>query len=370
MVVAKFVLLFLLAGSVAHGQEISNKDLGRKALETTLSYMKSPDSDIRGLAADILGQTGNKSAAGVLRKMLADPDKHTRINAAEALWNLGDPSGLKVVYAVISDVPAQGPVGNSPLVELKIISQNKTREHAIEALARMQDEKAGDMLFNLKNDNYGSIRDAAARELARLGYSDELTQFLNALTNEDEAVRFEGASILGKICNSDAVEPLKGLLTTEKSMRVRIAALDALKCMSGRRNALPELLKLADDANPTIKYKAVCVLSAIPDKKAFEKIKEISGSTKDISLKIAAFKGLIAGGEKPDAEVLTRAFDSNNQDVKLEALKALLTVPDADAKHYLATALEDNSVSVRLGAALQILKRFSRTKTQSGAGAR
>jgi HEAT repeat protein len=362
MIVARSLLLVLLAAGVARGQEISNKDLGRKALETTLSYIKSQDPDVRSMAADILGATGNKAAAGVLKKMLADTDKNTRINAAEALWNLGDPSGLKVVYSVIGDVPAQGPVGNSPLVELKIISQNKIREHAIEALARMKGEKAADMLFNLKNDNYGSIRDVAARELARLGYSDELAQFLDALASEDEAMRFEGANILGKICNSDAVEPLKGLLAAEQSMRVRIAALDAIKCMSDKKRALPELLKLADDGNPTLKFKAVSALSSIPDAKAFAKIKEISGATNDISLKIAAFRGLIAGGEKPAVEVLTRAFDSNSQDVKIEALNALQTVPDSDAKPYLLTALNDNSVNVRLGAALQVLKRFTKKK--------
>ncbi|OGS06331.1 MAG: hypothetical protein A2270_07860 [Elusimicrobia bacterium RIFOXYA12_FULL_51_18] len=362
MIVAKSMLLILLVAGFACGQEIPNKDLGRKALETALSYIKSPDADIRGMAADILGQTGNRSAAGVLKKMLADTDKHTRISAAEALWRLDDPSGLKVVYSIIGDVPAQGAAGNSPLVELKIISQNKIREHAIEALARIKEEKAADMLFNLKNDNYGSIRDVAARELARLGYSEELAQFLDALASEDEAMRFEGANILGKICNSGAIEPLKSLLAAEKSMRVRIAALDALKCMSGKKAALPELLKLADDENPTIKFKAVSVLGAIPDKRAFEKIKEISEATNDISLKIAAFTGLVTGGGKPDTEVLTRAFDSNNQDVKLEALKALQEVPDTDAKPYLLLALEDNSVNVRLGAALQVLKRFSRKK--------
>lgn len=362
MIAVRALFVVLLAGGLARSQEISNKELGRKALETALSHVKSPDADVRSMAADILGQTGNKAAAGVLKKMLADADKHTRINAAEALWNLGDQSGLKVVYSVIGDVPAQGPIGNSPLVELKIISQNKIREHAIEALARMKGDKAADMLFNLKNDNYGSIRDVAARELARLGYSDELAQFLDALTSEDEAMRFEGASILGKICNSGAVEALKGLMAAEQSMRVRIAALDALRCMSDKKRALPELLKLADDANPTIKFKAVSALSTVPDKKAFEKIKEIAGSTNDISLKIAAVRGLIAGGEKPSAEVLTRAFDSTSQDVKLEALKAVQSVPDADAKPYLLTALNDNSVNVRLGAALQVLKRFARNK--------
>lgn len=360
MSLVRALFLLLLSSGLARGQEISNKDLGRKALETTLSYIKSQDSDIRGMAAEILGQTGNKSAAGVLKKLLADPDRHVRINAAQALWNLGDPSGLKIVYNIIGDVPAQGPVGNSPLVQLKIISQNKIREHAIEALARMREEKAAEMLFSLKNDNYGAIRDVAARELARLGYSDELAQFLDAVTSEDEAIRFEGANILAKICNSDAVAPLKNLLLNEKSIRVRIAALDALKCMGGGKGALDELLKLADDPNPTLKFKAVGALSAIRDKRAFEKLKAISGATNDINLKIASLRGLMAGGEKPDAEVFTRAFDSNNQDVKLDALKALQNVPDAGAKQYLLTALGDNSVNVRLGAALQVLKRFSR----------
>jgi HEAT repeat protein len=356
----KALLLLLLTTGFARGQEISNRDLGRKALETTLAYVKSPDSDIRGLAADVLGQAGNSAAKGVLAKLLSDPDKHVRINAAQALWRLGYRSGFKVLHGIINDVPAQGPVVNSPLVELKIISQNKIREHAIEALARMDGEKAPEMLFNLKNDAYGSIRDVAARELARLGYSDELAQFLDAVESPDEALRFEGVRILAKICNSAAVPPLKGLLLNDKSIRVRIAALDALKCMDGRKGALDELLKLADDLNPTLKFKAVEALSAVNDKRAFEKLKELYGAAGDISLKVAALKGLMAGGEKPDAEVFSRAFDSNNQEAKLDALQALQGVPDAQAKPHLLAALGDNSVEVRLSAALQVLKRFSK----------
>jgi len=353
---------FLLCAGLAHGQAPSDKELGRKALETVLTQIKSRDSDVRGMAVDILGQTGNKSAAGILKKLLSDSDRHTRLSAAEALWNLGDQSGLKVVYAVINDVPAQEPVVNSPLEELKIISQNKIREHAIEALARMRGEKAADALFSLKNDTYGSIRDVAARELARLGYADELAQFLDAVGSEDEAIRFEGANILAKICNPDTVEPLRGLLGGERSMRVRIAALDAMKCMNGKKNAIPELLRLADEPNPTIKFKAVTALGVIRDKKAFEKLTEIYGATNDIALKIAALKGLMNGGVKPDESVLTRAFDSNSQEVKLEALKVLRGMPDADARQYLAAALNDDSVTVRLGAALQILKRYAKKK--------
>lgn len=362
--IAKASLVVLFAGGVALGQEIpeevSNKDLGRKALEVTLSYVRSRDSDIRSMAADVLGQAGNKSAAGILRKMLSDSDKHTRIAAAEALWELGDTSGMKIIFGIIGDAPAQGPENSSPLAELKIISHNKIRERAIEAFARIKRDKAADMLFKLKNDRFGSIRDAAARELARLGHTEELTQFLEAIAGEDESMRFQGASILAKICAQSAAEPLSALLTPANSMRVRIAALDAIKCAQGGKTALPELLKLSDDPNPTLKFKAVSALSSIRDKKAYEKLKAITDATPDLSLKIAALKGLAAAGEKADAELLERAFDSARQDVKLEALKALYLVPDADAKRCFLLALSDNDAPVRLEAALQILRRFGK----------
>jgi len=364
MRIIKASLVVLFAAGFVRGQEISNQELGRKALGVTLSYVKDRDSDVRSLAADVLGQTGNSSAAGVLKKMLADPDKYTRINAAQALWELGNASGMKTIYAIIGDVPAQAPVNNSPLAELKIISQNKIREHAIEAMARMKGKKAAEMLFELKNDVFGSIRDSAARELARMGYSEELEQFLDAAASEDEAMRFEGANSLSKICSSAAAESLRGLLAPANSMRVRIAALDALKCSQGGKAAVPELLKLAEDPNPTIRFKAVSSLSSIRDGKAFEKLKEISRTTNDISLKIAALKGLADGGEKADVELLTRAFDSTSQDVKLEALEALQLVADEDARKCLLLALDDSSVTVRLGAALQVLKRFAKPKAR------
>ncbi|HOW89941.1 MAG TPA: HEAT repeat domain-containing protein, partial [Elusimicrobiales bacterium] len=253
--------------------EISGRELGRRALEITLAYVKDRDPDVRGMAAAVLGQAGNKSAAGILKKLLADPDKHARINAAEALWKLGEPSGLKAVYAIIGDEPARNAEGDSPLAELRIISRNKLREHAIEAFARMKGDKAGTMLYELKNDRFGTIRDAAARELARLGYAEEMTQFLEATGSEDEGIRFQGASILASICSPAAAERLAALLTPNESMRVRIAALDGIKCSGGGKAALKTLLELADDPNPTLRFKAVSALGSVRDGKAFEKLK-------------------------------------------------------------------------------------------------
>lgn len=355
-------LLLALPALPAGAQSISRKDLGRKALETVVAHLKSDDSDVRAKAAEILGAAGNKAALGMLKGMLADRDKHVRIAAARALWELGSPAGVKTVYAILNDIPAQGtvPVTNAPLVELKIISQNKIRESAMAALAWMKGEKAAPELYKLKNDNYGTIRDAAARELAKLGHSEELAQFTEALASEDEAIRFESATLMGKICAPEAAGPLKSLLAAEKSVRVRMAVLDALKCNPARKEASAELLKLADDQNPTIRHKAVAALAGIKDAKVQAKQAEIAASSADIRLKISAQKGLTLAGGTPDKTSVQSALDAVSPEVKLEALDVITAFSDDDAAQLLAQALDDVSVPVKLEAALQVLKRFSR----------
>jgi HEAT repeat protein len=362
MTVNLALLVSLLSPLVCGAQALSRADLGRKALETVVTHLKSDDSDVRAMAAEILGEAGNKSAAGILKKILDDKDKYVRIAAARSLWELGSPTGIKTIYAIINDVPAQGPVAvtNSPLVELKVISQNKIRAKAMEALVKMKGGKAADVLFKMKNDNYGTIRDAAARELAKIGYDDELVQFIEALASEDEGLRYESAMIMSEVCSPAAADPLKTLLAAEKSVRVRMAALDALKCNPSKKDALPELLKLADDENPTIRYKAVAVLSGIKDSRAQAKLATVAEGTSDIRFKITAQKGLILGGRPPDPATARSALDANSPDVKMAALEVIAAFTEAEAMPLLAAGLDDTNVQVKLSAALQVLKRFSK----------
>ncbi|MBI5744269.1 MAG: HEAT repeat domain-containing protein [Elusimicrobia bacterium] len=355
-------ILLLLSPGLCRGEALSRAELGRKALGLVVTQIKSGDSEVRAQAAEILGAAGNPSASPLLKRLLGDKDKYVRIAAARALWELGSPSGRKTVDASINDVPAQGPipVTNSPLVELKVISQNKIREKAMEALAAMKGKKAADDLFGLKNDNYGTIRDAAARELAKLGYDEELAQFTDALSSEDEALRYEGAMTMAKVCSASAAGALKGLLQGEKSVRVKMAALDAMKCNPDRKDAAAELLKLADDENPTIKYKAAAVLGTLKDERAKAKLAALASGTSDIRLKIAAQKGLILNGGQPDPLVARSALDAVSPEVKMDALDVVWTFSEDDAAPLLAAALDDTSVPVKLAAALQVIKRFSK----------
>ncbi|MDT8285748.1 MAG: HEAT repeat domain-containing protein [Elusimicrobiales bacterium] len=348
--------LILLSPAAAE----DGKSLGRKALETVVSHLRDRDSEVREQAIRVMGETGNKGAAAALRKFLSDPDKHVRIAAAEALWKLGDASGLKTVSAIINDKPAQGPIANSPLVELKMISQNSIRARAVQALASMRGKKAEQALFALRNDNFGKVRDAAALELARLGHGSELEQFIAALSSPDEGIRYEGASALAAICSRNAVQPLRDLLAGETSVRVKMAALEALACSPGKEAALTALLSLASDKNPSVSVRALTALGGIKDSKAFEKLSEVvADSESDLILKLAAAGGLARTGRKPPANLIRRAADSNSAEARREGLELLPHLTDDEASPYLETFLSDADPNIRLEAALQSLNRFS-----------
>ncbi len=357
------LLLAFFARPGLAAQSASEKELGPKALKIVVSDVKSSDSDVREQAVLVLGEAGNKAAEGMLRDMLNDRDKYVRIAAARALWELGSPAGMKTVRAIIDDVPAQGPipVTNDPLVQLRIISQNSIREKAIEAYAWMRGEKGADLLYKLKNDAYGPIRDTAARELARLGHDDELSTFINALSDQDEAVRFEAATVLSKICHPAGAGPLAKLAAGDDSVRVRMAALDALACSPAKRDAEDVLLKLADDNNPTIRYKAIAALGGIRDAKVKTKLFQISQDSKDIRVRIAAQKALMLCGAQPDVSVVRDAMTAASPDIRLAALDVAASFPEDEALPIFAQGLDDPDTKVKLAAALRVLRLAGRS---------
>ena len=153
-------IFFLLVSNL--NAKTINEELGKKALKTIVTEIRNSDSDIRMLSCDILGKIGNKAAVKLLKNRLNDVSKHVQISAAEALYTLGDKSALKTILNLINDVPGKKPIANTALLQMKVISRNKIREKAIEAVVRILEENSMDLLYSLKSDSYGIIRDAAA----------------------------------------------------------------------------------------------------------------------------------------------------------------------------------------------------------------
>ncbi|MCG2725167.1 MAG: HEAT repeat domain-containing protein [Elusimicrobia bacterium] len=355
-------LLTKPSGETDAGGIIADKELGKKALTLIVKEMKNSDSDIRMLSCEILGKIGNKAAAKVLKNSLRDISKHVQISAAEALYKLGDKDALKVILAIINDVPGKKPIANTPLLQMKVISKNKIRERAIEAVVRVLDDDSKDLLYNLKTDVYGTIRDVASRQLAMLGEDEEIPHFIYALENEDEAIRYEAALSLSKICSSVSISPLKSALEKETSMRVKIAILDFFLCVGGRKIFMEDMIGLSSSPNATIRFKSTLALANIKDKKVLGKMKEIYSSGKDLGIKLAAMKGLIKHGQTSETGVLNAALASNDTEIKLLALDIINDFSIANAIPLLRIALEDKDAKVRLEAARQIVKKLSKKR--------
>lgn len=357
--ILKIFVIFLLSG-VAFSEETNYSDLPKQALHIIVSNLKSKDSDIRAYAVEALGKTKNLKLVPIIKKYLSDESKYVQMASVKALWNLADNGGIKKLYEIINDIPAQGTIVNSPLVELKIISQNKIRERAIEILVDLLGRKAKETLFELKNDNYGTIRDVAARELAKLGFKDELENFFDALNSKDEEIRYQSAQVLSKICPDD-IKKIIEALSSEKSVRVKMFLLDTIKCSMYKKDAIEQLLELSDDKNLTIRYKAIDAMGEIESSKVDEKLKKIYMDTPDFNLKFLALKYLLKKGKiNINYQEIDEIFNYGDEDIKKGIIEISPFMEKEKALKYLSELMKDKNAYLQIDAAVAVINLTSK----------
>lgn len=166
--------------------------------------LDSKEPHIRSCVAIALGKTRDRAAFEPLVKMLKDQNARVRLDAIEALTDLGDPRAKAVL-----------------------------REMAGNAAERVREcEREGG---------------AAAKALGRFGSDEQTIQFLLAAARSGEVseVRYNAIAVLGELKDQRAVKPLSELLesTPRQPSSVRTAALKTIVLIQGRK-AVP-LLKLS-----------------------------------------------------------------------------------------------------------------------------
>jgi HEAT repeat protein len=222
---------------------------------------------------------------GLIKIMANQEDTQARKAAAEALGNIGDPTAIEHLIAVLHDkwseykgthdaaVNALAKIG-APAVEPLIAalqSAKRTdnawadpdlnlRAGSSRALGEIGDPRAIDVLIRTLPDNIPAVRQNAARALGNIGGSaiDRLIELLrsgepimrwggaaglgasgdpravqplvNTIGDKHELVRIEVISSLGNLGDPSAVEPLKKAL---KDPRFKRVAASALKKITG-----------------------------------------------------------------------------------------------------------------------------------------
>jgi len=330
--------------------------LTKEALNTIVSHLKNTDSDIRAYAIESLAKTGNTKLINLIKKYLNDESKYVRIATVKALWKLGDLKNIEILKEIISDVPQKTLNEPDPLEELKIISKNKIREKAIEALVDLIGIKANKILLDLKeNDNYSTIRDISSRELAKIGYTQELKNFYEALFSNDEDIRYKASESLVRICPYDPSQIIKAF-RNEKSLRIKMKLLDAMICSKLSHSEEEYFIKLYSDSNQEIKYKIASILSNTSSKKTIEFLKKIYDDTPDIMIKLILLRKLYNEKLITLTSSDTEYFMSHESK---EIKKKLIELYDIikGSQKYLAKYLKDDDPYIQIDSAIAIIEK-------------
>jgi HEAT repeat protein len=167
-----------------------------------------PRPQIRGDTALILEMIGNTSAAPILVQMMKhDASENVRLQAAEALWKLGDERGEEfLIPATISGFASD-----------KMI--------ALLALAGPRDRRVLKNEFGMLNDDYPEVSLVAARACGQLGSDAGVGIAEIGAKAGDPMQRSLAAWALGDIGRADSQPVLKKLLADDvPDVRVTAAA--------------------------------------------------------------------------------------------------------------------------------------------------
>jgi HEAT repeat protein len=152
------------------------------------------DPRLRGDTALVLGMLGEKSAIPILRSMLKDNDPKVRLQAAEALWRMGDA------------------LGSDGLVAATLSSNPDDRMIALLGLAEPRDTQVLGNVEGLLTDDYVEVGLVAARAAGMLGSDDGYGLALQNVGSPNVARRVFAGMALGAIGRSDAQPALRKLL--------------------------------------------------------------------------------------------------------------------------------------------------------------
>lgn len=169
-----------------------------------------PRPMIRRDTAFILGLIGNKSAIPMLHFMLHnDNNVDVRLEAAEALWRMGDEQG------------------ETALVEGTVSQYPDDKMICILALAEPRDQQVLGNIEGFFNDDYPEVRLVSARAAGMLGEDLGYGIAMRGAASQDPRQRLLAALAFGDIDRSDAQPRLKKLLL-DSDPDVQIAAAKAL----------------------------------------------------------------------------------------------------------------------------------------------
>lgn len=247
--------------------------------------LDSPSPLVRFAACIAIGDTKDRSAVAVIRRLRSDGDPRVRIGASYAAYRCGDTNAGGELSSAMRSHPDEkvradaawliGRLGDRRAVRhLKAAAQSEQTAYVMAyihgAMARLGDDAMIERLiqYTLKSDSITRL--VSLQMLVELGEPRARRALLYRLGDQSDFIqtRLLAARALGRIGSAEGYGLASTSLIETRSdaveqMTIRTNAALALGAIGDRR-ALPALAKVAEtDADPQSQVAACCAISMI-----------------------------------------------------------------------------------------------------------
>lgn len=343
-----------------------------RAVVPLIGKVQDSVSDVRKVTARALGELGDPRAAGALMLALQDASAEVRLEAVGALGKLRSDEATPAIAPLIEAAPEGGapsPSGRSSAPQGAGAAE--VRVAALRALGRIGSDAAVKVLVGaLAKDDPAAARSPLRDALAAAGKPAE-TALIAALGGSASATAAGAALVLGALRSTEGARAIvRAMQRGTVPLRSGVRALAQI----GSPVALPTVLELFDDPDPTTRKEAIRAAASLLDPAQVDgrAVDPASAALRDAATptdeKIELVRLLGRTGAPRAEAVLLPLVSAKPPALRLaviEALGSLRAPPVASAvgaakpgpptfskvATALLAALDDESPEVRLGAA-------------------
>lgn len=323
------------------------------ALPPLISALSDPAIHAKAVVA--LGYLGDQKAVAHLIKALDGPVPDL---AAFSLGNIGDISAVPHLISILAtnsskstirwvvQALAKLPLDSSTVPHLIAVLDNddtKVRVDAIEALGNIGDSTAVPHIIATMENTYDKmVQKSACKALGKIGQVEAIPTLLTYMANKD--VYESAMQALNHMRKIEALPYFIDAINDKDELIRRFAA----KTLGhiGDLQAVPYLLNAKSDWCDIVQDNATKALEKIKDSAPISKI--ITALTdKNITMRLFAVEALIRRGDITVTPYLVNALNDPYSSVRARAAIALGQIGDVTAIPALITALKDKDGSVR-----------------------
>lgn len=286
--------------------QLLDKIVTETDLPALLHQAKTATPAIRARLAQMVARFNTDASRSALLEMLDDSHQSVRYAALDGLGKLTIPVPIKLVVKMLRDPD--------------ITVQAK----AIETVVKVRDAATVQYLLDLLQDDSEYVRRAAVEVLNEIVDQRAIKDLLTALRDRDWWVRVRAADALGKIGGPKLIEAVLTLIRDDDEF-LRRTAIEILNTSKDPK-AVAALLEALGDDDWWVRERAVDALIALSDQNIVtplrEKLEHESPATP------MAIRALADLGDQTALESIMRYLQSDNADIRREAIRALEKLTD------------------------------------------